>query len=77
MTGPHDPDLLALAHGIAAEYLDGVADRHVGGGDAPGLRRALMDAGEDPATVLRELAADADPGLAASVGPRYFGFVIG
>src|SRR6476659_5485485 len=72
-----DPDLLALAHGLASEYLDGVAERHVGGGDAPGLRRALTDAGEDPATVLRELAADADPGLTASVGPRYFGFVIG
>src|SRR6478735_1503406 len=73
----HDPELLALAHELSLEYLAGVAERHVGGGDAPGLRRALTDAGEDPATVLRELAADADPGLTASVGPRYFGFVIG
>ena len=73
----HDPELLALAHEIASGYLDGVADRHVGGGDTPGLRRPLTDAGEDPATVLRELAADADPGLVASAGPRYFGFVIG
>jgi glutamate/tyrosine decarboxylase-like PLP-dependent enzyme len=73
----HDPELLALAHEIASEYLDGVAGRHVGGGDTPGLRRSLSDAGEDPATVLRDLAADADPGLTASVGPRYFGFVIG
>jgi glutamate/tyrosine decarboxylase-like PLP-dependent enzyme len=72
-----DPDLLTLAHGLASEYLDGVAERHVGGGDAPGLRRALSDGGEDPATVLRDLAADAGPGLTASAGPRYFGFVIG
>ena len=73
----HDPELLDVAHEISRDYLAGVAERHVGGGDAPGLRRALTDAGEDPATVLRELAADAEPGLTASVGPRYFGFVIG
>src|SRR5689334_9895174 len=73
----HDPELLSLAHSLAEEYLVGVADRHVGGGDAPALRRALTDAGEDPALVLRELAADIDPGLAASAGPRYFGFVVG
>ena len=73
----HDPDLLTLAHDLASEYLDGMAERHVGGRDAPGLRRPLTDAGEDPATVLRDLAADADPGLTASAGPRYFGFVIG
>src|SRR6478672_4842290 len=73
----HDPELLDVAHEISREYLAGVAERHVGGGDAPGLRRALSDAGEDPATVLRDLAADADPGLVASAGPRYFGFVIG
>ncbi|MDP9346945.1 MAG: pyridoxal-dependent decarboxylase, partial [Actinomycetota bacterium] len=72
-----DPELLALAHRIALDYLDGVHDRHVGGGAAPGLQRELTGAGEDPATVLRDLAADADPGLVASAGPRYFGFVIG
>jgi len=70
-------DLLALSQQLARDYLDGVADRHVGGGDAPGMRRELTAAGVDPATVLRELAADAAPGLTASAGPRYFGFVIG
>ena len=72
-----DPALLALAHELAEGYLGGVADRHVGGGDAPGLRRELTGAGEDPAQVLRDLAADIDPGLAASAGPRYLGFVVG
>jgi glutamate/tyrosine decarboxylase-like PLP-dependent enzyme len=41
------------------------------------LGRPLTDEGEDPRTVVRELAADAEPGLIASAGPRYFGFVIG
>jgi glutamate/tyrosine decarboxylase-like PLP-dependent enzyme len=37
----------------------------------------LPDAGEDPATVLEELADAAEPGVIATGGPRYFGFVIG
>jgi glutamate/tyrosine decarboxylase-like PLP-dependent enzyme len=37
----------------------------------------LTDAGEDPRAVVEQLAADVDPGLVASAGPRYFGFVIG
>jgi glutamate/tyrosine decarboxylase-like PLP-dependent enzyme len=41
------------------------------------LRRALSDDGEEPVAVLEQLAADADPGLVASAGPRYFGFVVG
>jgi glutamate/tyrosine decarboxylase-like PLP-dependent enzyme len=49
----------------------------VGGSDPAQLRRPLTDAGEDAVTVLEQLAADADPGLVASAGPRYFGFVVG
>ncbi|MET0127693.1 MAG: pyridoxal-dependent decarboxylase [Solirubrobacterales bacterium] len=41
------------------------------------LRRPLPEQGEDPREVIRDLAADAEPGLVASAGPRYFGFVIG
>ena len=37
----------------------------------------LPEAGEDPVTVVEALAANADGGLVASAGPRYFGFVIG
>ena len=35
------------------------------------------DGPTDPLTVVEELAAAADPGLVASAGGRYFGFVIG
>ena len=37
----------------------------------------LPDAREDPLQVIERLARDVDPGLVASAGPRYFGFVIG
>lgn len=37
----------------------------------------LTDEGEDPRAVIAELARDAEPGLVASAGPRYFGFVVG
>src|SRR3954454_3986166 len=41
------------------------------------LVRPLTDTGEDPRAVVEDLARDVDPGLIASGGPRYFGFVIG
>ncbi len=74
MTGD---DVLDHAQQLARAYLQGLSDRHVGGSDPEGLRRPLTDAGESPVEVLEQLAADADPGLVASAGPRYFGFVIG
>jgi glutamate/tyrosine decarboxylase-like PLP-dependent enzyme len=74
MTGE---DALECAQRLARRYLDGVGGRHVGGADAVGLRRSMSDEGEDPIVVLEDLAVDADPGLVASAGPRYFGFVVG
>jgi glutamate/tyrosine decarboxylase-like PLP-dependent enzyme len=41
------------------------------------LGRPLTDEGVDPLTVIDDLVRDADPGLVASGGPRYFGFVVG
>ncbi|HEV2375214.1 MAG TPA: pyridoxal-dependent decarboxylase [Streptosporangiaceae bacterium] len=41
------------------------------------LGLALPEAGEDPATVVEDLAAALEPGLVAIPGPRYFGFVNG
>jgi glutamate/tyrosine decarboxylase-like PLP-dependent enzyme len=70
-------DVLDYAQGLARAYLAGVAERRVGGTDPARLRRSLTDAGEDPIRVLEDLSADADPGLVASAGPRYFGFVVG
>jgi len=37
----------------------------------------LPISGADPAAVIEQLAANADPGIVASAGPRYFGFVTG
>ena len=41
------------------------------------LRAPLTEQGSDPAKVIAELAAAAEPGLVGTTGPRYFGFVIG
>jgi len=67
---------------LAREYLDGLAERHVGARAAASeirgrLPGGLPAAGEDPAAILDELATAVEPGLVASAGPRYFGFVIG
>ena len=38
---------------------------------------SLPEGPSDPARVIEALAAAAEPGLVASAGPRYFGFVVG
>jgi glutamate/tyrosine decarboxylase-like PLP-dependent enzyme len=73
---------LDRAHALALSYLDGVTARHVGGAASVAALRAalggpLPDGGDDPVRVIERLAADADPGIVASAGPRYFGFVTG
>ena len=79
-------DLLTRTTELATDFLDGVADRPVGRPiDAEGLRAELggadpdrlPDAGVDAVAVLETLVASAEPGLVASAGPRYFGFVVG
>jgi glutamate/tyrosine decarboxylase-like PLP-dependent enzyme len=76
-----DP-LLELAARLGAEHTESAPDRHVGWRATPAelhaaLGRELSLDGEDAQTVIRELAADAEPGLVTSTSPRYFGFVIG
>ena len=73
---------LRRAAEIGIEYLAGLDERHVGArADASAIRGRLggplPDSPTDPVTVIEELAAAVEPGLVASVGPRYFGFVIG
>jgi glutamate/tyrosine decarboxylase-like PLP-dependent enzyme len=73
---------LAEALDMARAYLRSLPQRHVGPrADADELRErlapTLADAGEDPESVIAALAAAVDPGLVASAGPRYFGFVVG
>jgi glutamate/tyrosine decarboxylase-like PLP-dependent enzyme len=63
-------------------FLRDLDDRHVGprasaSEIAERLGGPLPEAGTDPAAVIDELAAAADPGIVASAGPRYFGFVVG
>ncbi len=75
-------EVLDDAARLAHEFLDGLAERPVGSrADIDDLRerigRPLGDAGEEPRDVIQELAAGVEPGLVASAGPRYFGFVIG
>lgn len=81
-SGMLSTDVLALAHRLSAQFLDGVADRHVGGLCRPAQLRASLGGplpitGADPGVVLEQLARRADPGVVAQAGPRYFGFVTG
>ncbi|MBU8860836.1 MULTISPECIES: pyridoxal-dependent decarboxylase [unclassified Micromonospora] len=66
----------------AADYRLSLPDRPVGVPvDQAALTRAfagpLPDAPTPPEQVLADLVAAAEPGLVATAGPRYFGFVIG
>ncbi len=75
-------DLLRRTAEIAADYLEQLPERPVGSAiSREEMRRALggtlSDHGESPGSVVEELAAQADPGIVATAGPRYFGFVVG
>ncbi|MGH3960961.1 pyridoxal phosphate-dependent decarboxylase family protein [Mycobacterium sp.] len=66
----------------AKVFLDTLDGRSVSARvDAADVREALggpvPEHGEDPNAVIDTLVAGADPGLVASAGPRYFGFVTG
>ncbi len=78
-------DLRRALHEAAdavADYREGLADARVtptAGRDqvAAALPARLPDAPAATADVIAELTAVAGPGLMASSGPRYFGFVVG
>jgi glutamate/tyrosine decarboxylase-like PLP-dependent enzyme len=70
----------AVERGLAfLRDLDGrhVGPRAVASEIAARLGGPLPDGGTDPRAVIEELATAADPGIVASAGPRYFGFVVG
>ena len=74
--------LLGRTTALAEGFLDTLAERPVARPvDLAALREslggALPEAGLEPLAVIEQLAADSEPGLVASAGPRYFGFVVG
>jgi glutamate/tyrosine decarboxylase-like PLP-dependent enzyme len=67
---------------IAREWLESLPERRVfpevtADELRDGFPEDLPDDGVDPTAVVEELARAAGPGLVATPGPRYFGFVIG
>jgi len=76
------PDVLDAAVQAARSYLATLPGRPVGArASLQDLRAALggplPQEGTDPARVVTDLARNADPGIVATAGPRYFGFVVG
>src|SRR5262249_39063067 len=67
---------------IACDYLERLPDRRVGANADLGRLRerlgvGLGDGPRSPLEVIRELAANVEPYLVGSAGPRFFGFVVG
>jgi glutamate/tyrosine decarboxylase-like PLP-dependent enzyme len=79
---PELSDLLRRTAERVADYRGSVGDRPVAPAvDAERLREALGGPfpaeGADARAVIEQLAGTVEPGLTASAGPRYFGFVVG
>ncbi len=77
----HDEALLRAAE-RASSWRESLSERPVGVPVEPDELRARFDAvlpdrGEDAAALVDELAVAVEPGLVATGGPRYFGFVTG
>ncbi len=74
--------LLSDALQYARRYRASLAERPVGARATAAELRArfdvpLSEGGEDARSVLGALALEGEPGLVATAGPRFFGFVIG
>jgi glutamate/tyrosine decarboxylase-like PLP-dependent enzyme len=75
-------ELFRRAAQLAADYLERLPARPVGPRATreeliAALGGPLPERGEDPAAALERFVRAMDPGLVASAGPRYFGFVTG
>src|SRR5580765_1881302 len=74
--------LLHQTADLAADFLEGLPSPPVRASASHEELVASMGGelpmrGEAPGEIVDHLAAIADPGLIASAGPRYFGFVVG
>src|SRR4051795_10453955 len=74
--------MLDRVHHHAEAFLASLPERPVGPPVEPDVLRArlaveLTDDGVPAEQVIEDLVAGVDPGLVASAGPRYFGFVTG
>ena len=74
--------LISYASNYVSSYRESASQRKVAPSiSADQLRVALGGplgrTGEDPEKVLEQLIDGAEPGIVASTGPRYFGFVTG
>jgi glutamate/tyrosine decarboxylase-like PLP-dependent enzyme len=79
---PTSPAVLDEAMTRAVEYLASLPERPVGPrAELPDLRARLdgpvPEQSTDPRRVIADLADAVEPGLVASAGSRYFGFVVG
>lgn len=73
---------LARAHALASAFLASLPERPVSQVPSPeqmtaALDEALPEYGGDPTAVVDEWFSRAEPGITASPGPRFFGFVNG
>ncbi|MEV6282975.1 pyridoxal-dependent decarboxylase [Kribbella sp. NPDC051770] len=76
----HELFTRAAAH--AAAFRDSLAERPVRAAQSypevrAAFRRPLNAIGRPAPEIIEDLIATADPGIVASAGPRYFGFVVG
>jgi glutamate/tyrosine decarboxylase-like PLP-dependent enzyme len=74
--------VLEQAHDLAQQFLGALRERRVRATASvealrARLRQPLPEEGIQPERVIADLAHDADPGLVATAGPRFLGFVIG
>lgn len=75
-------DILKRTFDLSIEFLDSLPERPVGrpvsyAGLLANMGGALPEEGEDALRVIEKFVEAATPGLVATAGPRYFGFVIG